>query len=147
MNRRSFLKIAGAAGLLTVTPISIASALATKVPIIYGDGIHDDTEGLQAAVSGKDFVCESDIVWVSGDTVKIYAGNFLISDTITISDTRTLIGGSRFTMAGPGLQNDKYMICITASSDLVLRNCHFVGAGLEVISDSQGNYINLSPRP
>lgn len=80
MNRRSFLKIAGAAGLLTVTPISIASALATKVPIIYSDLIHDDTDGLQAALDGKDFVCEKSIVVRDGNKVFVRGGKFLVRE-------------------------------------------------------------------
>ena len=131
MNRRSFLKIAGTAGLLAVTPITLASALATKVPIIYGDGIHDDTEGLQAAVSGKDFVCESGIVHVSGNTVNILGGTFLISDTITITDTRTFVSGSNFVMSGTGREDGRFMLDMQSSQEMVFRNCHFDYAGLK----------------
>lgn len=88
MNRRSFLKIAGAAGILTVTPISIASALAKKVPIIYGDGIHCDSDGLQAALNGKDFVCAKNLVVREGNKVHISHGRFLIEKTVTF-DERT----------------------------------------------------------
>ena len=87
MNRRSFLKIAGAAGLLTVTPISIASALATKVPVIYGDGIHDDSDGLEAALNGKDFVCAKNLVVREGNNLVVSNGNFLLNKGLTFSDT------------------------------------------------------------
>ena len=130
MNRRSFLKIAGAAGLLTVTPISIASALAKKVPIIYSDGIHDDTEGLKAAVSGKDFVCDSGIVHVSGDTAIIRGGNFLLSDTVSITDTRAFISNCKFVMGESARKDGRFMFAFGSSGKSVLHNCHFIGAGL-----------------
>ena len=144
MNRRSFLKIAGAAGLLTVTPISIASALAKKVPIIYSDGIHDDTEGLKAAVSGKDFVCDSGIVHVSGDTAIIRGGNFLLSDTVNITDTRAFISNCRFVMSEAARKDGRFMFFMSSWKEMVLLNCHFVGAGIKMPPSSPDAYINLT---
>jgi hypothetical protein len=53
-NRRDFIK--GATATLAVAAVLPASAFAqSEVPIIYGDGIHDDAPGLQALIDGKPY--------------------------------------------------------------------------------------------
>lgn len=52
MDRRAFLRGAGVAALAATLPVP---ALGGSIPIIYGDGIHDDTAGFQAALDGRRF--------------------------------------------------------------------------------------------
>ena len=90
MNRRGFLKVVFSAAAASAVPIALNKALRSPTPVIYGDGIHDDTAGLQAAFNGQDFVCHKDLVSVSGDTVHLSGGTFLISKTIEVGGTRSL---------------------------------------------------------
>ena len=82
LTRRSFLR-----GLLTVAAVSIAPAtiLHADIPRIVGDGIHDDTLGLQAALDGKPFVCEGCVV-SNTHSVYIGPGIYRISGTLNITD-------------------------------------------------------------
>lgn len=59
MNRRSFLR-----GALAVSALSIAPAIASApaVPKIVGDGIYDDTAGLEAALNRLPFECEGHVI-------------------------------------------------------------------------------------
>lgn len=50
LSRRSFLRI-GAAGLLVAT----VERVRVDAPLLVGDGIHDDTEALQAFIDNKPF--------------------------------------------------------------------------------------------
>lgn len=86
MNRRGFLKIAFAAGAASAVPILFADALASK-NIIYADGIHDDTEALQAAIDGEDFACASDVVRIENGLLRITGGKSLTSNTIYLRKT------------------------------------------------------------
>lgn len=93
LNRRSFLR-----GLFTVAAVSIAPALPmhADLPRIVGDGIHDDTAGLQAALDGRPFVCEGDIV-SSATEVTITGGEYKLSKTLrTPVDRYFRITNARF---------------------------------------------------
>jgi hypothetical protein len=85
MQRRSFL-----AGLLAAPAIVRASSLMPLyVPplVLYGDGIHDDTQALSAALTGER------VRWADGRPVVgalVSGGAFLLSDTVRIGDNATL---------------------------------------------------------
>ncbi len=82
-DRRGFL--IGAGALLLAKPKLILS----KVPILYGDGFHDDTEGLSALLSGRPFKS------LSGDGFRplyddgvayLKGGEYLILGTVTTNE-------------------------------------------------------------
>jgi hypothetical protein len=62
MNRRSFLRGLLVVSAATVTAPTIAKIASLSPPMIFGDGIHDDTAGIQAALDGKPFLCDGLIV-------------------------------------------------------------------------------------
>lgn len=87
--RRGFFRLlAGAA----IAPIAAKVAAALPgVPVIWGDGIHDDFEGLQALVDGRvvefaDAAMAEGAGWF-GSTMRFPRGEFLVSDGLTF-DTR-----------------------------------------------------------
>lgn len=84
LSRRSFLR-----GMLTVAALSVAPALAihADLPRIVGDGIHDDTVGLQAALDGRPFVCEGNVV-CDADHVYISGGNYRLTNGLRFNPDR-----------------------------------------------------------
>jgi hypothetical protein len=79
--RRGFLKFLGAGAAIAAMPISLAEAAAEKLPLIMGDGIHNDLPGFIAAMQGLPFVARNECVKVtygSGGrrTVTLAAGRF-----------------------------------------------------------------------
>ena len=84
LSRRSFLggalAVAGAAALPSVAWAS--------VPTIHGDGIHDDTAGLQALLDGKPFrVAGNGPMCVRRDGfIFLHNGSFRISDTLVVGN-------------------------------------------------------------
>lgn len=82
ISRRIFLKIGFAAGIATAVPVGISLLDGRPVlgehtlPIIMGDGIHDDTAGLQAALAGLPFIANHDCVQVISGTVTFRHGTF-----------------------------------------------------------------------
>lgn len=77
LSRRSFLRGVLA---LSVTPALNIPSFAS-VPVIRGDGIHDDWAGLQAMLDGEPFRVEGEnLVAVDGI---VSGGPFAVSDTLT----------------------------------------------------------------
>lgn len=71
-------------------------------PDIKGDGVHDDTEGLNAAFSRRPFTCSSR--FVSSERGHFFAegGDFLVSDTITVSEEMIVVlNGSNISIHKP----------------------------------------------
>lgn len=101
MNRRGFLKIAFAAGAITAVPVTLTKSLERSAPVIYGDGVHDDTAGLQAAIYGDEFIARNECVSISGNIVHLAAGTYRVSKTLNLTRTtgHSLVGaGSRQTI-------------------------------------------------
>ena len=103
LSRRGFLRgLAGAAAVAVLAPVVELVARET-LPRIVGDGIHDDTAGLQAAIDGKPFA--SDVVKVidrdGWRTVVLGSDEYRISKALELADTRNLIidGGTLVTDA------------------------------------------------
>lgn len=80
LSRRSFF--GGALALVAVS--QLPSAAFASAPAIYGDGIHDDTVGLQAAFDGKPFRVIGKGVYVvnRGGSICLSGGRFKLSDTL-----------------------------------------------------------------
>lgn len=104
LSRRGFLKVLFAAGIATAIPVSLDKAIG--LPIIMGDGVHDDTAGLNAALSGKPFVAHDDCVRVAGGVVTLM-GHYRITDTLHLNSgsVTSLRGGfiESFAASGPVL--------------------------------------------
>lgn len=82
ISRRSFL-----GGLLVLSAaIAVPAEALTLAPaaLIYGDGIHDDTDGLNALFRGEPvhFVNDNATVRSGGGMVYLSGGTYRISDTI-----------------------------------------------------------------
>lgn len=86
MNRRSFLRglLVATGTAMVVSPVDLLAGPA--LPRIVGDGIHDDTVGLQAALDGKPFEADG-LVVRSADRVHINGGVYRITNTLTIPPT------------------------------------------------------------
>lgn len=99
LSRRGFLRGLAGAAAVAVLAVPVVELVAREtVPRIVGDGIHDDTAGLQAAVDGKPFV--SDVVKVievdGRRTVLLGNGEYQISKAMELVDVNdlTIDGGT-----------------------------------------------------
>jgi hypothetical protein len=125
MNRRHFLKITFAAAAVTAVSIRLDYAVAERLPRIMGDGVHDDTAGLQAALNCKQFVCDSDLVQVTGSNVAIRGGRYFVTDTLTLHpNNRTTIHGADFHFDCQD-QTKSMLYVPKGGSDTTLIGCHF----------------------
>jgi hypothetical protein len=125
-NRRSFLK-----GLLTVAAVSCVPVVVDampRVPRIVGDGVHDDWAGLQAAIDGKPFICEDNLILAREGSVTINGGDFLISKTLRVSvnnNSRVDFVGNRFTITDR--TPDTPVLYFEYAADFGLANSNSVG--------------------
>lgn len=113
ISRRFFLGgvIAVAAGQL-VKP-------AFAMPMIFGDGIHDDTRGLNALLAGEPFHVENEGVIVHEGN--ILGGTFKITDTLYLRDN-VIISGSGFLV--PEWKSDR-PIFDGQGRDCLIKDCMF----------------------
>lgn len=78
----TFLGGAIAAGIVAAAGIT----LPLNRPQIWGDGIHDDTEGLQALFDGKRVdVVADDVTIIQAEWIEIRGGNFKISKPLIVA--------------------------------------------------------------
>lgn len=94
MNRRSFLTtIPAIATIATLAPrIALAGA-----PILYCDGVHDDTDALQALIDGKP------VRNLDGRRVQsLHGGTYLLRKTLWIRNNGLTATNSTFVGAGFG---------------------------------------------
>jgi hypothetical protein len=148
MNRRSFLKIGLAATVAVAIPIELYKALDKRLPIIYGDMIHDDWEGLQAAMTGQEFVCDSGMVTVRDGICYISDGLFKVSKTLHLTGSSQIVMSNCLTesIADP-------MICMHPEAENnALLGSHFkrppgappTGVGIEVMPREPQRLSNLT---
>lgn len=120
MNRRDMLK-----GLATLPLLAVSLKAAARVPVIYGDGVHDDTEGLAAWLNGRP------VVWADGrDVGHVLSGEFRTTRTVEIN--RRARGGRLLTQSTLRYEGDVSAPMLSASvnaPDTWITNCHFIGAG------------------
>jgi hypothetical protein len=81
ISRRSFF-----AGALSLMALPLTKTFA--IPRIYGDGIRDDSDGLQAAFNGEPFIAEDNSIRDALDngTVVLQNGLFRIEKTIYLGN-------------------------------------------------------------
>ena len=93
MKRRGFIGSLAAIGFAPLIPTRVLVALLPAIPILYGDGLHDDTAALNVWGAGRRVKRPSGAEvgpWVEG-------GRFLVSDTINITRQDSVgIVGNRF---------------------------------------------------
>src|SRR5690606_29440562 len=86
--RRAFL-----GGALTIAAAAAAALpklpSLVSCPIIHGDGIHDDTDALNAFFRGDPVEIEGEVVYLGpGDTACLNGSKHLISDTLYVTNGR-----------------------------------------------------------
>jgi hypothetical protein len=116
MNRRDFFRSALAVSAIAAVPL-IASE---RAPVVYGDGIHDDTAGLQAALSGKPFVSNGHLRTYANRLV-LDGGTYRLSETLKISRSNTLITNASFAYFEPV----EYCVQINNCSHVRIDTCSF----------------------
>jgi hypothetical protein len=89
VNRRQMLSFGF--GALAVTAIPLTKMLAPKVPIIYGDGNHDDTPGLQAALDGRDFIALDSKVKVTNGRLELANGHYRLTQSIWLGEKNSIV--------------------------------------------------------
>jgi hypothetical protein len=102
VSRRSFL-----GGILALTAVAVApKVMAEPLPRIVGDGVHDDTAGLQALFDGNPFTADPryGVQWVElEDGLRLTGGKFRLTETVRIVGRKHfVIEGCRFDHYGPG---------------------------------------------
>ena len=102
INRRSFLR--GFVAVTAVATIAPAALADLGLPRIVGDGIHDDTLGLQAALDRKPFTCAANLVRVDEGGILISRGLFRVSDTLHVRQSHTFITDSTFIYRNLGVK-------------------------------------------
>jgi hypothetical protein len=101
LSRRSFL--GGTLAVVAATTIPLTKSL----PVIYGDGIRDDTAGLRALFSKMPVDIVGDqLTLVDADHLILRGGTFVISDTIQVRRPNVSIQANMIRMIGPA---DRYM--------------------------------------
>lgn len=130
LSRRSFLR-----GALTVAAVSVLPALPKAlagIPTLYGDGVHDDTDALNALFSGERVLCEGNIIrhGENGEIV-MKGGSYLISQTVFVSVSNISVTEAAFT-AAPGFKMD-YMMKVSDEVTGEISNCYFDARGVQPI--------------
>jgi hypothetical protein len=110
MERRSFLaSLAAALGALALPPLArVAEApvieKSSRVPTLWGDGVHDDTVALQALLDGERIWFDGRLIDVTDDWV-ISGHRFRLNDAVFINGVEhigkqrrrgTLVGNAFF---------------------------------------------------
>ena len=143
LTRRFFFKLAAGAA---VTPVLAKMAVALPaVPVLYGDGINDDTAGMRALFAGESVEfgpalgvkLEHYDMWskaADGWHVKLPSGHYRIEDTVEISDTTTPDFGEPVTVViadseivYPTKERPAFFFSGAGNVRLCVDKCHFRG--------------------
>ena len=132
MNRRGFFRlVAGAALAPVVAKVGQAFPLP---PILWGDGVHDDTAALQALIDGEivefaDRTIADGCGWIE-DVLHLPKAIYRTSEALQLrnpSDQIYDFGGSRL-IASPDFSSSE-MVVIPAHGSATLSNVVLVGGG------------------
>lgn len=85
MNRRALLKSTAAVAVATLVPAAMKAS-----PVLYGDGVHDDTGALQQWFDGEN------VLWVTGEQ----AGDLIEGRCFLITVTIDVTGSQRVSFSG-----------------------------------------------
>ena len=97
MKRGQFLRATTALVVTPVAALKIAERL--SYPVLYGDGLHDDTPALQAFFDGGPVLVDGELVTESNRILR--NGSYIVSETVHLR-ARNLRGidGARFRWSG-----------------------------------------------
>lgn len=113
MNRRDFFKVTFATGVAAAVP----AILAERLPEIVGDGVHDDTAGLQAALNGRDFIAHNGCVRVEGGMCYLNGGLYRLTKTLEVGENKP------FSMANASFRSSAEMFMRVQSNS----PCQLIG--------------------
>lgn len=90
MKRRTFL-----AGAVSLIAVPVLAKYSFAKPRIWGDGVHDDANGLQALLNGEPFVTDLPGIWQDGvvdGSVYLTGGIFKVGKTLYVRPNNVIIG-------------------------------------------------------
>lgn len=130
INRRSLLFGLGVASICSMVPSTVVAAIIDPVPIIVGDGVHDDTDGLRALLNGGVFrVAPGLSIVETNDCIVVREGHFRLREGLVAKGTNTKnIKFSNFRMTADVSRWDCVLDLTSA------KNMHF-----------ENGYINMIP--
>lgn len=132
LSRRSFLRgtVAVASAAVIMNPADFLAA--RQIPIICGDGVHDDTAGLQALLDGLPVDIRNDCARVmTGNGVRLSRGIFKITRTLVVRREYTTIDSNMCLVSG--LAPECHGVVIRAAD---VKHFHIAG-----------NVLDYGPRP
>lgn len=128
-SRRGFMQMLAGGVLVAVTPVSL-----TAHPRLHGDGIHDDTEALQALLDGEiiEVVCAegvTDVGW-EGSFLRLPKGVFRVSETLII-DVSEINGTEDIYIDGDGSKiksttGATFLHVYSTDRKIIISNFHLV---------------------
>jgi hypothetical protein len=142
MNRRNF--IASGLAALALVGSGLSNILPTRRYVLYGDGVHDDTEALNALFRG-------DPVYRPDGRLQDYHfvqhQNFLITDTIHIRKSDVMIRDCHFDIGCVTYANQ--IVYVADGKNVTIMSCVFQGRTTPPLMDYQpslpkihGNNVN-----
>jgi len=87
MNRRFFLGglIAAPAGVAADNIMPVRSIERLMLPVLWGDGVHDDYPAVQAMINGARYLFGGRIMQQSGSVINVPNGTFWLGGTILMN--------------------------------------------------------------
>lgn len=96
LSRRAFLGGALALTAAVAVPIPAFARETLALPVVYGDGVHDDTAGLQALFDGKPVIMQGERVQIDRAIGRVeFNGTFRTSATIHIGPQSVEVDAGR----------------------------------------------------
>ncbi|ANV24462.1 hypothetical protein BA939_11300 [Rhizobium sp. S41] len=107
-----------------VSPIDLVTQ---KLPVLYADGINDDTDAVNALVNGKPFVVEGQVVEAKSGVLR--GANIMISRPIEVSKPDGCIIADCIIRCMPNFKGEHMLrINIASRGSHIARN-YFYGCG------------------
>lgn len=116
LNRRQLFRFGAAA---TLTAAITPAAAALVIPTLWGDGVHDDSDGLEAGLNGKPVhVAGRKLTIVEGHLV---GGIYTVSRTLNVGSVHLRIESAKI-VAAPRFEG-RYLMEVTDMKSVHLQNC------------------------